>query len=285
VIYHNEAYFLYIRLATYADLVARIIIGYSNRSFNVNGPSAPISFAPFEKEIFEYSGHFVVSYCDYAQMPEAGNDPTWGRENSARTHLLEGMKPFCLRPDDLILLTDVDELVTRDGILAMRAHPPEEAYIIPGIWYYYSFMWTVGVWEGSMVVRYGAMKHSLSVYRAVRSEVRMPGIFHHHCSYCFPTAAEITLKWRSFSHRNHESGPWQDPERVYAHIACGRSVTEASFVRRSAGVPKGIVIPNHPSLAYLSKIMPLRRTDDISDGWKTKAPHGCDVDHALAREN
>jgi hypothetical protein len=218
---------LYLHLLTLEKSVDYFVIGYSNHSFTSQVYS-PMTFDPFEEEIHSFSDQIVLVFVDFNVTPLAqskwDNGTAWRREATARNHLIEGVKRLKPEADDLVLLCDVDELVTRNAILLVRRRPPVHYYNLQGLLFHYSFRWQVGEWERPVVIRYGSIQFPLDDYKFVPFLFPLPGILHYHCSFCFPRIADVLRKLRSFSHTEYSAGRFRDPNYVYGRIACGYGV-------------------------------------------------------------
>jgi hypothetical protein len=218
---------LYLHLLTLSPVIDRFIIGFSNQSFTSRQYS-PMSLYPFDQEIgnFSHKIHFLYIDFDHLTLSESRyiNETAWKREATARNHLIQGVKLYDPSPDDLVLLCDVDEIATRSAINLVRRQPPVHYYNLQGILYHYSFRWQVGEWERPLVIRYGSLCAPLDDYKFMPFLFPLPGILHHHCSFCFPDLREVLQKLRSFSHTEYSRGRFRDPNYIWARIACGYGV-------------------------------------------------------------
>jgi hypothetical protein len=226
-LYHNEAYMLYLHLLTVSPKVSKFILGFANVSFTDRDHS-PVTYHPFESDIFAYSSQILFLFIDLLTLPESKsryrNTTAWHREATARNYLIEGVKRFSPLSDDLVLLCDVDEIPTRGALEVIRSHPPLHYYNLHGLLFHYSFRWQVGEWNRPMVLRYGSIVRPLDDYKFMPFRVMLPGVLHYHCSFCSPTVAGILYKLASFSHTEYSEGRFTDPNYVYARIACGFGV-------------------------------------------------------------
>jgi hypothetical protein len=154
-------------------------------------------------------------------------------------------------PDDLILLCDVDEITTRAAIRLIRRKPPHHYYNLQGIIYHYSFRWQVGQWKRPLVIRFGSIRAPLDDYKFMPILCPLPGILHHHCSYCFPDLREILTKLQSFSHTEWSGDQYRDPNYLWAKIKCGytlapffpnrpQKLTLVEFNRQAIYLPKDV---------------------------------------------
>jgi hypothetical protein len=223
---------LYLHLLTLGKHIDFFIIGHSNISFT-NRENSPATYTPFEEEISKFHKKIVFVYVDFNVIPLAQskyrNGTAWSREATMRNHLIEGVKRCDPAPDDLVILCDVDEIITRAAIALILARPPIHYYNLRGTLFHYSFRWQVGEWVRPMVIRYGSLIAPLDDYKFMPFLTALPGILHYHCSFCFPHMADIFTKLKSFSHTEYSEGKFQDPNYVYARIACGYGVLPARW--------------------------------------------------------
>jgi hypothetical protein len=258
-LYHSESYMLYLHLFTLSKSVDNFVIGYSNQSFT-NLIYSPISFSPFEEEIMTFSDQIVFVYIDFTKVPLSeskwDNGTAWRREATARNHLIEGVKQLQPDPDDIVMLCDVDEIVTRNAILLVRKRPPVHYYNLQGLLFHYSFRWQVGEWERPLVIRFGSIQSPLDDYKFAPFLFPLPGVLHYHCSFCFPKMSDVIRKLRSFSHTEYSKGKFRDPNYVYGRIICGFGVLPPRWKMPEMLTlvefnPKDIILPNDARFDFL----------------------------------
>jgi hypothetical protein len=239
--------------------VDKFVIGWSNESFST-AETSPLSFAPFEHEILSFSRTMMLFYIDIKSLPEARsmyrNETAWKREAAARNYLIEGVNMMHPTPNDLILLCDVDEIVSRQSIGLIRSCPPAHYYNLWGSLYHYSFRWRVTDWKRPLVIRYGAIQAPLDNYKFMPFLFPLPGVHHYHCSFCFPTIAGIFRKLRSFSHTEFAVPKFMNPNYIYARIACGYGTIPPMWKQPEVLVPVDfdpnfIFLPGDTRLEFL----------------------------------
>jgi beta-1,4-mannosyl-glycoprotein beta-1,4-N-acetylglucosaminyltransferase len=252
---------LYLHLATLTTYVDWFIIGYSNISFTGN-PTPPVTFAPFEPEIAAYSAFTYFLYIPLVSLQLADslyrNGTEWKREATARNYLIEGVRRFEPRADDLVLLCDVDEIATRQAIGLVRESPPEHYYNLCGLLFHYSYRWAVGKWLRPLVIRYGALEGRLDDYKFLPFVCKLPGVLHYHCSFCFPTIEDIIEKLRSFSHVEYCDENFTNPNYIMARISCGYGVLPPRWrmparLRKRVFAADQIFLPDDPRLKFLKQ--------------------------------
>jgi hypothetical protein len=287
---------LYLHLATLSGYVDHFILGFSNQSFTNRGFST-LSYEPFEKEIMEFSESIYLLYIDLNKLPLTHsmflNETVWKREAAARNHLLEGVKHFNPGPDDLILLCDVDEIVTRSAVSLIRYRPPSHYYNLYGYLFHYSYRWRVGEWERPMVIRYGSMRLPLDDYKFLPFRKELPGVLHYHCSYCFPTMKGIIKKLQSYSHTEYSGGDFTNPNYIYGRIACGYGIIPPRYQMPETLRPvdfdgERIFLPDDPRLAFYKMRIGFVDLDEFGlnlSEVKRLMPRGCRLSFGKRLQN
>jgi hypothetical protein len=265
-LYHNEAYMLYLHLLTLSPVVDRFVIGHSNQSFTCQ-IIAPISLDPFEPEIRAFSSQITFLYIDYDHLPMGKSrfrdEIAWHREATARNLLIEGVRPSKPSPRDLILLCDVDEIVTRAAIKIIRQKPPRHYCNLQGVQYFYSFRWRVREWKRPLVIRFGSVCRPLDDYRFMPYLCPLPGILHYHCSFCFPDLRSFLVKVKSFSHKEWSVDLFHDPNYILARIACGYPVRQSTGTKQKKLTlvefdSRNVFLPNDARFDFLKDRMGFR---------------------------
>jgi hypothetical protein len=225
---------------------------------------------PFAHEIQTFSNQILFLYIDFDRIPLSKSRfrpaVAWRREATARNYLIDGVKQSRPAPNDLVLLCDVDEIITREAIHLIRRTPPVHYYNLPGILYFYSFRWRVGEWKRPLVIRFGSIRAPLDDYKFMPFLCPLSGTLHHHCSFCFPDLREIIMKLQSFSHIEWSAYHFHDPNYLWARIQCGYSVIPLPQKRSEKLTlvefdSRAIHLPKHARLNFLRDRMSFR---DIS---------------------
>jgi hypothetical protein len=287
-LYHSESYMLYLHLLTLAPSVDGFVVGWSNTTFT-NQTTTSMVFAPFDDEIAAFSNQVVYIHIDFSKLKLSQskwkNETVWRREATARNFLIEGVNLCNPSPDDLILLCDVDEIATRRAIYLIRRQPPTHYYNLHGRLYHYSFRWAVSDWDRPLVVRYGSICAPLDDYKFMPFHFVIPGVLHHHCSFCFPTMKEVLRKLSSFSHTEFSGGKYQNPNYLYARIACGYGVLPNQWQMPETLnlVPfdsKSVFMPNDLRFDFLRQRIGFRDLGDLNltgEEVRSYRPTGCNL--------
>ena len=117
---------------------------------------------------------------------------------------------------DLLIVVDIDEILTREGIEYIKKNPPYDFYFIKGSTYFPYYYHKLEDWNRGFVVRYNKNMKSLNKYRSMRIKnyntlkyrfnPSKPLITH--CSYCFKDIEEYKQKLKSFSHQEFNKPPY-----------------------------------------------------------------------------
>ena len=227
-LYNSEADMLYVKLWRLYNYIDHFIILVSNETFT--GKATNVSFAPFEKEIAQYMDRVDIvnipaNYCETSMYNSGG---AWCREKSRRNYALKILEEkYKINENDIILVTDVDEVLTREGALHLRKNPPEKSYILKGTMYFPYYFHKVQDWSFVGVVRYSKNLQSLEAYRNTDNKLfSLNGkSVLTHCSYCFSTIEQYQNKFLSFSHVAFSGPPYTTPDWIFKSHYCRKKVS------------------------------------------------------------
>jgi hypothetical protein len=184
--------------------------------------SRPLSYLPYEREILAFSAQLFPLWFDMTTV----DTNTWHREKASRHHLIEGVKLQNPAPDDLVMVSDCDEIAQPSAIRELMARPPKSYVVMRAHYFFYSLRYEgQNVWIKNGVVRYGAVDRPFGFYRGINGPV-LPGFHAVHCSYCFGSIREIVRKLETFPHFEYSHGKYVDPNYILARVACGQSLFE-----------------------------------------------------------
>ena len=252
VLYHNEPYMLLIRLLTLRKYVDIHYIGFSFVSFS-RKIFEPLTFHPLENQISSLRHRFYLH-----QFPNESKFHTWDREIDMRHQLVNlSIRKERIRPDDLIIWSDLDEIPLPDGMEWICNNPPSHFYRFTGYYYMYNFRIRKNGWNWAYIIRYGSKgSKTFFEYRAPEKEI-YDYVFHdktkqslYHCSFCFPTIKQYIHKLKSFSHVKYSFGHYIDPNFIYTSVYCGTSLFEGQY-NFTDFEPRGLQIPNSSKFAFL----------------------------------
>ena len=102
--------------------------------------------------------------CNKIEYPQ--NDKNWCIETSqrdyAKTYIDENYNPT---NKDLLIVADIDEILTREGIQYIKKHPPKNFYYIKGAVYFPYYYHRLENWDRVFVIRYNKAMKSFSKLR------------------------------------------------------------------------------------------------------------------------
>jgi hypothetical protein len=156
-------------------------------------------------------------------MSKIDPDP-WSRVRSSRHILIEGVNLHYPRGDDLVMLSDVDEIPYPSVLRGLLLDPPNTYVRLLSHYYYYSLRFeSSSAWIRNFVIPYGAIDRPLGNYRGAQGSL-LPGFTVMHCSYCFGTMRETIRKLETFAHAEYGSGKFVNPHYILAHVLCALSI-------------------------------------------------------------
>ena len=94
---------------------------------------------------------------------------TWCLEKSQRDYAKKFIEDnYNPTEIDLIIIVDVDEILTREGIKYIKNNPPKYYNFIKGSLYFPYYYHKVGDWNKGLVIRYNKNMTTFSNYRNKR---------------------------------------------------------------------------------------------------------------------
>jgi len=270
--YNNEAEILYIHLWRIYDYVDKFIIVVSNRTYS--GLPKKVTFEPFEKEINQYKDKADIVYFDNICNKEkySKRDSYWCIEMSqrdyAKTYIEKNYNPT---EKDLLIVVDLDEILTREGIQYVKNNPPDGFSFIRGAMYFPYYYHRLEDWDMGYVVRYNKNKTTLSEYRGFPKQGNTILSYKYnpkkslfiHCSYCFKSIEEYKNKLISFAHQEFNRPPYTTNNWIFYSHYCRYKIN--SIIRSYDEPYEGWkhLIPDDERLKYLvdrSFMFPLNET-------------------------
>ena len=227
--YNNEAETAYIHIWRLYDYVDKFIIIISNTT--MSGLPKNFSFAPFEENIKPYMNKIdIVYFNNICNKKEYRFDnEVWCFEKSqrdyAKTFIEEHYNPT---ENDLFVVVDIDEILTREGIKYVKQNPPKDFYHIKGSIYFPYYYHKVGEWNSGFIVRYKKTMKTLSYYRLKINQIfkynnsSKPLITH--CSYCFNEIEKYKNKLKSFPHQEFNKEPYITNNWIFRSHYCREKI-------------------------------------------------------------
>ncbi|KAK6789167.1 hypothetical protein RDI58_012966 [Solanum bulbocastanum] len=216
VLFSNEVEMLTIRWKELYPYVTEFVLLESNSTFT--GLPKPSYFAN-HRDQFE----FVESRLTYGQIPgrfRKGENP-FVEEAYQRLALDYLLKQAGIQDDDLLIMSDVDEIPSRHTINLLRwcdDTPPVLHLRLKNYLYSFEFLVDSNSWRAS-VHRYQSGKTRYAHYR--QSDVILADAGWH-CSFCFHHISEFIFKMKAYSHFDRvRFSHFLNPKRVQKVICEG----------------------------------------------------------------
>ncbi|CAH9107451.1 unnamed protein product [Cuscuta epithymum] len=216
VLFSNEVDILTIRWQELNPYVTEFVLLESNSTFT--GLPKPLHFAINRK-----SFDFVESRLTYGQAPgrfRTGENP-FIEEAYQRLALDYLLKQAGIQDDDLLIMSDIDEIPSRHTINLLRwcDNIPEILHLrLKNYLYSFEFLLDDNSWRAS-VHRYQSGKTRYAHYRQSDDVLADSGW---HCSFCFRHISEFIFKMKAYSHFDRvRFSHFLNPKRVQKVICNG----------------------------------------------------------------
>ena len=231
--YNNEASMAYIHIWRLYDYVDRFIVLISNRTFS--GLPKVFTFSGFEENIRPYMNKVdIVNFnniCNKKDYPS--ENLIWCFENSqrdyAKTFIEEHYDPT---EDDLLVVVDIDEIFTREGIEYVKKNPPKDFYHVKGSMYFPYYYHKVQDWDKGCVIRYNKklittlsnFRKKIYNYNTLKYKYNSSKPLITHCSYCFKELESYKNKIKSFSHEELNREPYITNNWIFKSHYCREKI-------------------------------------------------------------
>jgi beta-1,4-mannosyl-glycoprotein beta-1,4-N-acetylglucosaminyltransferase len=210
--FYNELDLLELRLKTLDDVVDRFVLVESTRTHT--NKTKPLYFNESKSRFAHYSHkieHIIVD-----DNPE-GPDP-WVREQFQRDAVIRGLKS--LNPNDLVLLSDLDEIWNPDSLPQIRAATTGGRVAVCEQHNCYYFINTSnGYWHGTRAIQIlESLKIPLKQLRYSSGIIIHDGGWH----ISFTGGPEaISKKLQAYAHQEYNTAGYANLDRVAAAISTG----------------------------------------------------------------
>ena len=236
--YNNEAYMAYLRIWRHAPYVDYFIIVYSNITFS--NKTKTLSFEPFTEDLKQYEDKIrLVPFDGICDRKKFRGNKNWCREKTQRDFGISYIeKHFKPTNDDIIIVSDVDEILTRPGLRfsienpPSSLDPPHDYYVLHGDYYFPVYFHRLNEWDTALIFSY---RPGISIAR-VRMNVQNGKVFKYrspnndvfvtHCSYCFRNIEEYRNKLQSFSHTEFNRDPFITNDWIFRSQYCHFTISE-----------------------------------------------------------
>lgn len=217
--FFNEIEILKLRLSELNSIVDRFVIVESNTTFQ--GHPKPLHYLK-NKHLFKKYEHKII-HIVYDGSFHAGT--AWDREFGQRNAIRQGIKD--LSPNDHVIISDVDEIISHDMISTAR-NRGEFQFLILKNFYYYMDLYSEVPWIGPYITskRHIDLLDDLSRPR-MRSWnycVDIGSTHHetilHDCGWHLSWLGgieKVIYKIKSYSHVEHSE--WADQEKIKSSMA------------------------------------------------------------------
>jgi hypothetical protein len=243
--YNGEADILAARLHELAGVVDWFVIVEADRTFN--GEAKALSFDIEDSRIADFKSQ--IRYIPVLNMPGAVDDAPeagvigdwltdqpqtghWVREKFQRNQVMRGLDDA--QPDDLIMISDVDEIPRADTVRQMRADNVNEVFGLLLAFYYFYANYrnidgpeTASIW--TVAATYARLQHSTP--DRLRIEVRdgtqsasLVSDAGWHLSYMGMSDADVRHKIATFAHQEYNTPDMLATVDIAALTASGKDL-------------------------------------------------------------
>lgn len=256
MIINTELEWLEIRLGQMAEQVDYFVIIEASKTFtNADKPLyVRENWARFKK----YHHKMILHTLD---MDGEDFDNPWARERFSRNAMYDQVIPTLSGEQeafqgDVILVSDVDEIPRPDALKALRNCDFPKTVTLHTKMYYYGFQWQKrDDWPHPQATYYDFEKTVQP--DDLRGQGSDGNLYNAgwHCSYCFPTVAELVTKIKSFSHSELDREEFTDEAKIVERVRAGADMfdrPEEQFdrVEQNLDIPRFLL--DHPEkYAYM----------------------------------
>lgn len=249
-LYNGEWRMLKIRLAELNDTVHQFVLIEGTTTFTNNPKKLRYPAIRDNEFFFRYSDkvrHHVVG----DNPPNLAN--AWAREHWYRDQLRWSVAGA--RDDDILLLSDVDEIPHPNMLECLRDRVMPQQYSVDMWAYYYSYDYVSD--NGWVGTKMATLKQFRDKFGQLGNQFRgagpaLPGRNGWHCSYCFPIQ-DIVEKLKAFSHIEYSGPPYTDPPFIYDAIARGVRLFGGDVYKTRKQLPHALprLVDVDPDVTYL----------------------------------
>jgi len=236
--FFNELPMLLLRLTELNDAVDTFVL--VEASITHSGLPKPLYFQE-NKSMFEKFLHKIVHVVveDLPNLPETG---TWDREKAQRTAIYRGLSQITLDPEDLVIVSDVDEIpdptrlmiYRRIGLPAVGVH-----CLLQEMYYYNTTCKMTNLWKHAKIMQFKELEGNPDLNQIRETYYSYAHLYPGgwHFSY-FGNADMIRTKLQSFAHSEFNTEFYTNLERIQKMIDERKDLFEREDVP-TIHVPKG----------------------------------------------
>jgi len=214
-LFFNEIDMLLFRLKELNDYVDYFVLVESDHTFSGNPKEL---FYENNKHLFSAYNHKII----HIAIKGKEDVSAWERETMQRNAVTQGLKLLDLTKDDIIILSDCDEIPNPELLKKVRNENviwQNHIYSLEQDFYYYNLnSLKLNYWTMSKIFRYG----EISISKRTPQEIRYTQMFQitdggWHFSY-FGSPEKIKYKIQSFSHQEFNNENYTDLEKIKNQI-------------------------------------------------------------------
>ncbi|KAI8379310.1 N-acetylglucosaminyltransferase-like protein [Radiomyces spectabilis] len=220
IVFSVELDLLEIRIRELWDVVDTFVILESNATFT--GVSKPLVFKDHQDR-FAFAAskvrHFTVE-----QYALPANEGPFYNENQMRHHMNAALKTAGIQRGDLLIMSDVDELIRGKTVDILRScgGVPDQLHLqLRNYVYSFEFFVDFNSWRAH-IEKYDPDSTSYRHGQVTKNILSDAGW---HCSFCFRTIQDFQFKMQSYSHADRvRHQQLLDPDRIQKVICEGGEI-------------------------------------------------------------
>lgn len=246
--FYNEIELLKYRLNILYDIVDWFIIVESTHTFR--GIEKPLFFNE-NKYLFEKFNnkiiHIIVDDFSYIYPNiNISNGQQWENEKFQRNQIIRGLKKIELNNEDIITITDLDEIPNPTILFKIKNHEIQvDIHVLEMDLYYYNLNTiSINKWPSARILKYEKYKElklSCNDIRFYNCPIIQNGGWH--LSY-FGDATFIQNKINNFSHQEYNTEYFTNIENI------NKKISNFKYLFEDNGSLKKILIQDNPNLPF-----------------------------------
>lgn len=196
--FFNELDMLEARLREMARVVDRFVVIEAGQTFR--GDPKPLYYEENRHLFTRWSTQVDHVVVDLPDGPDA-----WARERAQRDVAKQVLADLHAADDDVVLLTDLDEIVRADRVPAITAATASSPVVLAMPQYWYSFDWReTNPWGHPKAFRFGQIPRDMTYHMVRHTPYPVLANSGWHLSW-FGDEARFDYKLRSFSHSEFDT--------------------------------------------------------------------------------
>ena len=207
-IFYNELDMLKFRLKELNNVVDYFVLVEADSTFS--GMSKELFFEKNKLLFYDYLDKIV--HVIVTDMPNTG---AWDREFHQRDAIDRGLKKIDIKPDDIIIISDLDEICDVDTLLNIKNNGVSCIYHLKQDMFYYNLNCKGENWFLAKICNYGSYLN-ISKPNLIRIKGNPIGTIEKggwHFSYFFDVDG-IVNKIKSFSHQEYNNDKYTNKEII-----------------------------------------------------------------------